>query len=184
MLPEVRTLLQRAAAHRFALDGLLDAIPESYWERAAPGDAWNARNHLQHLATVEAILAQDLARVIDGANDLWLGGSPDAVLFHERRAAMMEAVADLPCAALRGEMAANRHDAVNTLGALTAYHMEAGLRIPGVVDRWAQPVRYSLREYLTAWPNHDTAHDAAIRAAVSTPPDLSAVALTRRHRSQ
>jgi hypothetical protein len=183
MLPEVRTFVQRAAAHRFALDGLLDAIPESYWERAAPGDFWSARNHLQHLATVEAALVQDLVSVIDGAAELWLAGSPDAALFHERRAAVMEAVAGLPCDALRGEMAANRALAVATLGALTPDHMEAGLLIAGVVDRWGQPVRYSLREYLAAWPNHDLAHDGAIRAAISTPPDLSAVALTRRHRS-
>ena len=183
MLPEVRTLVQRAVAHRFALEGLFDALPESYWERGAPGDAWSARNHLQHLATVEAVLVEDLGRVVDGANDLWLGGAADAALFHERRAANMEAVSDLPCAALRAEMSANRAHAVNTLGALTADHMEASLRIPGVVDRWGQHVRYSLREYLTSWPNHDVAHESAIRAAISAPPDLSAVALTRRHRS-
>ena len=183
MLPEVRTLAQRAAAHRFALEGLFDALPESYWERAAPGDAWNARNHLQHLATVEAVMVEDLSRVIDGANDLWLGGSADAAFFYERRAATMKAVSDLASAALRGEMSANRAHAVNSLGALTADHMEASLRIPGVVDRWGQHVRYSLREYLTAWPNHDVAHESAIRTAISAPPDLGAVALTRRHRS-
>lgn len=46
MIPEVAVIARRAAARRAMLDGLLDAIPPSFWEYCAPEDAWTVRNHV------------------------------------------------------------------------------------------------------------------------------------------
>lgn len=69
---------------------------------------------------------------------------------------------------------------VALLGQLGARHMEARVFVAGVVDGWGEPVAWELRRYLAAIPEHDSEHEAAIRRAVSSAPDLSAVAVAQR----
>jgi uncharacterized damage-inducible protein DinB len=180
MLPEVRTFVERATTHRELVEQLLDVIPGEYWFRRAAGEEWSARKHLEHLATAEDLLVEDLQRVIDGATQVWLGGSQDASATARRREEAMQAVAEEPVSALRERMHASREHTLTVLARVDAGHLEATLLVPGVTNPWGEPLRLSLREYLAAWPAHDTEHEAAIRRAITAPPDLSAVALTRR----
>ncbi len=180
MLPEVRTFIERADAHRRSLEGLIDAMPGDYWERRAEADMWTARNHLEHVATIEDLLAEDLERVIAGVGQMWVGGSPDAAVLERRRTAAMAAVAALTVKDLTECMSTARRHAGNRLALLTPQALEVRVMVPGVVDAWGQPLGLLLREYLAAWPTHDTEHEAAIRYAITRPPDMSAVALTRR----
>lgn len=180
MLPEVRTFIERADAHRRSLEGLIEAVPEDYWERRADADAWTAHNHLEHLATIEDLLAEDLDRVIAGVGVLWIGGSPDAAVLERRRTAAMAEVAALPVEDLAERMSTARQHAGNRLALLTPQALEVRVMVPGVVDLWGQPLGLLLREYLAAWPTHDSEHEAAIRRAMTRPPDMSAVALTQK----
>jgi hypothetical protein len=183
MLPEVRTFFERAMVHRQLLDDLLDVIPGELWSRRARGEEWSARNHLEHLATADDLLGRDLGRVIGGASQVWLGGSRDAAAVGEQRRAAMEAVADEPVSELRRRLGQSRSDTIETLQRLEPWHLETLLFVPGMANSWGEPFRLSLREYLAAWPSHDSEHEAAIRRAITAPPDMSAVALTRRRRN-
>jgi len=180
MLPEVRVLIERAAARRFALDGLLDAIPGDYWARSAPGDAWPVRSHVEHLATIESLVTETVAAVIQGEREAWAGGAGSVDALTERRALLMAAVAGASQEELRASMVHSRAVLVASVETLEPIHLEAVVLVAGVVNSWGQPVLFSLREYLLAWPDHDTSHDAAIRRAMESPPDLSTAALVQR----
>lgn len=180
MLPEIRTLVERAATQRALLDDLLDAVPDGYWPRRAAGEAWSARQHLEHLATIERLLREDVGRVREAGGVAWIGGSADVAEFAAAREAALAAVADESTGGLREQMAANRGELVGMLAGLNVEELELAVAFPGVVDSWGGPLRWSLRRYLAAWPAHDVEHAAAIRAALATPPDLSTIAITRR----
>jgi hypothetical protein len=180
MLPEIRTLTERAAAQRALLDDLLDAVPAGYWARRAPGEGWNAQQNLQHLATIEALLRDDIVRVRDSDGQAWLGGAPDPARLMALREAALASMAGEGVPALRGRMAANRAALVALLNDLAVDELDAGVLFPGVTDAWGTPLRWDLRHYLAAWPVHDAEHAATIRAALAAPPDLSTIAITRR----
>ncbi len=178
MLPEVRVLIERAAARRLALEGLLDALPDDYWGRSAPGDGWPIRSHVEHLATIEGLVAETVRTVQVGDRYVWAGGANTTAALAELRAAQMASVAGATREALRAAMARSRAGLVAALASLEPVHLDAAVLVAGVVNAWGKPVGFSLREYLGAWP--DVEHDAAIRRALETPPDLSAAALVRR----
>lgn len=180
MLPELQVLLERAAARRAMLDGLLDVIPVEDWERRAEGDAWTIENHVQHLATIEGLMIETVDAVIAGERELWAGGRERLSEFVEARALAMAEVGGLEPAELRTEMAQSRAAMNQAIAVLEAWHLEATVRISGVVDSWGRPVGMSLRAYLRAWPEHDLEHDAAIRRALQARPDLSTAAMVRR----
>ena len=98
-----------------------------------------------------------------------------------QREAPLARMADLSRAELRQATAESRSAVESAAGGIDASMLEAGVFIAGAVDRWGAPVRWGLREYLASWAAHDSAHEADIRAALATPPDLSTVALTPRH---
>lgn len=180
MLPELQVLLERAAARRAMLDGLLDVIPVEDWERRADGDAWSIENHVQHLASVEALTIETIDAVRAGAAEVWAGGSERLTELLEARALAMAEVADLEAGDLRARMAESRAAMNAAVGSLQPPHLDATVRISGVVDSWGRPVGMSLRAYLRAWPEHDLEHDGAIRRALQARPDLSTAALVRR----
>ena len=57
-VPEVRTLVERAAARRHVLEGLIASVPDDYWDRQASDDAWTALDHVRHVATVDSMLVE------------------------------------------------------------------------------------------------------------------------------
>jgi hypothetical protein len=80
-------------------------------------------------------------------------------------------------------MGQSRSGTIEMLRRLEPWHLETLLFVPGMANSWGEPFRLSLREYLAAWPSHDSEHEAAMRRAITAPPDMSAVALTRRRRN-
>ena len=73
-IPEVQTLLGRAAARRHVLEGLIAAAPEEYWARRAAGDAWTALDHLRHVATIDRVIVELGEAAAGSAGALWVGG--------------------------------------------------------------------------------------------------------------
>ncbi len=182
ILPELRVLVERAAAHRAALESLLDVIPADYLPNRGPGDGWSVRNHLEHLATVEDFVVETLETVEGGAAEAWAANEPTLARLLERRSQRMAAVENFAVGDLRARMASSRQSLVLRLSALDPARLETPVMVAGLVDAWGQPRRFSLREYLRSWPDHDVEHAFAIRAAISTRPDLSVAAMARRRR--
>ena len=180
MLLEVRTVADRAATNRALLDDLLDSVPASYWARRSPADAWTAQAHLQHLATIESQVADEIARIRTARDAAWLGGSPDPATLNEARQSNLAAADGEPVRLLRERMRRNRDALLAHLASLNPPDLELTLLFPGAVDPWGAPLRWDLRRYIASWPAHDLEHAAAIRAAMATPPDLSTIAITRR----
>lgn len=181
MLPEVRVFFERAGARRQSLLGLVEAIPSTYWPRTAPGDAWSARNHLEHVATADTFLDDIVARMVDGA-ETWLAGTADAHGLLAARAEAMQRFDGLPLDAILDAMAVARTRLARSLAVLERSHLLKPVFIAGHVSAWGEPRAITLGSYLDAWAAHDSAHESSIRDAVSTPPDLVTVALTRRLR--
>lgn len=178
MLPEVRVLLERAEARRQSLLGLVEAVPEDYWGRGESQDSWRARTHLEHLAAMEPLVARLLTDVVAEG----VGVVAGAVTMEELGRARERAMAVFegkPIAELREAMGEGLARVRQALGKLEPGHLDAAVSIGGATDAWGQPVTWHLREYLRTWAEHDGEHEAAIRAAITTPPDLSAVALGR-----
>lgn len=184
MLPEVRVILERAAARRAMLDGLLDVIPVEDWERRAEGDAWTIEHHVQHLATVEGLVIATVEAIRTGEAEVWAGGSEQLTGFMEARAMAMAEVAHLEPVELRARMAESRAAMSVAVARLEPRELETTVRIAGVVDSWGRPIGMSLRAYLQAWPEHDVEHDAAVRRALRARPDLSTAAIVRRAQRQ
>lgn len=181
MLPEVRVFLERAGARRQSLFGLVEAIPPAYWPRTAPGDAWSARNHLEHVATADDFLGSLILDIVRGAEP-WLAGTADPRGLLFARAEAMQRFESLPLEALLDAMAGARSMLVESLARLEPAHLLGPVFFAGHVSAWGEPLPITFSSYLDAWSAHDTAHEAAIRDAVSTPPDLVAVAMARRLR--
>lgn len=181
MLPEVRVFVERAGARRQSLLGLVAAIPTAYWPRTAPGDAWSARNHLEHVATADAFLDGIIASLVDGA-ETWLAGTADPRDLLAARAEAMQRFEGAPLDAILKAMTLARTRLAQSLAVLERSHLLEPVFIAGHVSAWGEPRSITVGSYLGAWAAHDSAHESAIREAVSTPPDLVAVALTRRLR--
>jgi hypothetical protein len=181
MLPEVRVFFERAGARRQSLLGLVTAIPSAYWLRTAPGDAWSARNHLEHVATADTFLDHIVTTLVDGA-EAWLAGTADPRDLLAARAEAMRSFDGVPLDAILEAMTAARTRLAQSLAVLERSHLLAPVFIAGHVSAWGEPRAITFGSYLDAWAAHDSAHESSIRDAVSTPPDLVTVALTRRLR--
>jgi hypothetical protein len=178
MTPETAVLLQRAAARRLILEGLLDSIPPDSWERQAPGDAWSARSHLAHLATIDELVLPIVRQASDGNPVLWLGGPEPGDLELKRTAALVS-VAGASTAQLRAAMSATRETVARAVGSLPQHALERLVRMARTEDGWSVPAAWPLRTYLAGWAEHDGVHEEAIRRAMTAPPDFSTVALIR-----
>lgn len=181
MLPEVRVYFERAQARRQSLLGLMAAIPPGYWSRSAPGDSWTARNHVEHVATADDFLGE-LIEAVRSGSEAWLAGTRDPGALIQARTTAMEQHAPRPLPGLVEEIARSRQALAERLTNLERMHLTAPVYVAGRVSHWGEPLPITLSEYLASWAGHDAEHAAAVREAVSTPPDLSAVALTRRLR--
>ena len=180
MHPELATLLQRARTNRAVLRGLIDAIPPDYWPRRSEGDAWDALDHLRHVATVDELVV-DLAEAAgDGARELWLAGTANQRDLAERRERLRESVSEHDPHGLVTLMEASREAAETAIGELPPASLEAVVRVAGVVTAWGEPQRFTLRGYLAAWAEHDGEHDRAIRRAIETAPAPSVLSLAAR----
>ena len=181
MLLEIRTLAERAETSRAILLELVRAMPEDYWHRRSPGEAWTARHHLEHTGTIDGAVATDVARVrSDG--EAWIGGTSDPAAFAASRAGALDELRDAAVDEILDAMESRRAEMLAALERVEPKHLDGRLLVPGVVDRWLRPVSVSLREYLASWAQHDREHAAAIRAAVTAAPDMSIAALTIRKR--
>lgn len=172
MLLETRSLLARAQTNRYLLMQLLEQVPDGSWDRRASGDAWSARHHLAHLATIDGVTAALLTSPSDGAYRL------DPGLQALRLSAMEAAVAWMH-SQLVAAMASERNALARLLGDL---HDNA-LASPVLIDvpgEWPPVRQLSMRAYLATWAEHDADHTAAIRAAIASPPSASDLALAAR----
>ncbi len=181
MLPEVRVFLERANARRQSLLGLAAVIPEGYWPRTAPGDLWSARNHLEHVASADAFLEDMVASLVAGT-ETWLARTTDPGDLVSVRAAAMAALAPLPVDDLVSAMGESRVALAASLALVDRAHLLAPVFVAGYVSAWGEPRPVAFSSYLDTWAAHDGAHELAIRDALSTPPDLVAVAMARRLR--
>ena len=179
-IPEMRTLVERAAARRHVLEGLIASVPEDYWERQATGDAWTALDHVRHVATVDGMLVELAEAAGRPGEELWVGGTQDAGALEGRRVALMEGVGEQGIDELVATMWESREAAVEALLALPVEALDREVRVAGVVTPWGEPHVFTLRAYLAAWAEHDGEHEAAIRRAIETPPDVTALTLAAR----
>ena len=180
VIPEVRTLVERASARRHVLEGLIESIPEEFWGRQAQDDDWTALDHLRHVATVDGLVVELAEAARRTREALWVGGATDAAELEGRRLALMAAVAGQPVEDLVETMRASRGEAVEAVLALSQGALDGEVRVAGVLTAWGEPHTFSLRAYLGAWAEHDGEHEAAIRRAVETPPDFTTLTLAAR----
>jgi hypothetical protein len=171
-LPEIRTILERAWARRESLLALIATVPADYWARRAGDDAWTARNHLEHLATIDDVvvpLLKSPAPVLD-----------EALL--AARESVMQAVAGMEVVDLVQRLEASRRDLVGTVARLGLEALGREIRLPAR-DAWSPPGAISVRAYLAQWAEHDALHEGAIRRAIANQPgpgDLARAAVRRR----
>ena len=182
MLPEVRVLLERAQARRHVIHGLLEVVPEAFWLRSTAGDAWSARAHVAHLGAMDGPVATLLRRASSGDGEAWLCDTSDPAALESVRTAAMAQLAHSSPPELVRALAEARDAVVVALDELHPAGLEMHVLVAGAADGWGRQLRWPLRDYLRHWAGHDAVHEAAIREAFTTPPDLSAVALTRRLR--
>ena len=179
-VPEMRTLVERAAARRHVLEGLIASVPADYWERQASGDAWTALNHVRHVATVDRMLVE----LAEGAGrpgaGLWVGGTRDAGALESGRIALMEGVGEQGIDELVATMRDSREAAVEAMLALPVEALDREVRVAGVLTPWGEPHVFTVRAYLAAWAEHDGEHEGAIRRAIETPPDATTLTLAAR----
>lgn len=178
MIPVVRVLIGRAAARRESLLALVDVVPADYWSRTAPGESWSAHRHLLHALSAEDALEGLLQNINEGSGPLALEA---AALYAEREAAI-EAAGALELGSLIERSALARERTVRLLADLTPASIERTLVVAMPPGSWPAQSVMAAYAYLEQWAAHDAGHEAAIRDAISTPPDLSAVAHARRIR--
>lgn len=182
VIPEVHTLIERAAAARERLVGLLEVLPAEYWERRAPDDRWCVRDHAAHTAAVDELVTE-LLRGASGEAALWLGDTGDPAVLHALRERRRVAFAEEPPAPMIAAMGRARDGVVGALVRMDGAALDLPLFVAGVVNGWGQPIGFTLRTYLAQWAVHDLAHDAAIREAIRqplAPGDIVAGARIRR----
>ncbi|MXY87675.1 MAG: DinB family protein [Dehalococcoidia bacterium] len=173
-IPELRTVVERAAGRRHMLEGLIESVPNDYWERQASGDDWNALDHLRHVATVDGMLVDLLKAAQESDEELWAGDTSDEAELEERRVALMDGVRELTLDTLVETMRGSREAAFEVVLGLPAAALEREVRVAGA------PQGFPLRTYLAVWAEHDSEHEAAIRRAIETPPDATTLTLAAR----
>lgn len=176
MHPVLRVLVERAAAKRTSLLGLASVVPDGYWTRSSLGDAWTARQHLAHALTSDDGVAAFIGTAAEQ------GRAEPGIDIEASRSAAMERGAALPLPELIALAEAGRTSLVKVLAALGPADLERQLVVPRVATAWGEPVTITLYRYLEQWAAHDGVHEAAIREAIATSPDLTAIAMTRRRR--
>ena len=174
MNPVVRVLFDRAQGRRLQLLQLADSIPEDYWARHAPGDSWAARHHLVHTLSADELVERTLREASSGAVDT-------EALLRERSAAIERGL-ELDVAALLKFAAEARQSLGQALERLAPEALGRPAFVVASSNQWSEPVVVSVVEYLGQWSKHDADHEAAIRSAIATTPDLTAIALSRRPR--
>lgn len=177
--PVIRVFVERAESRRAALLGLAAAVPGPYWTRSALGESWTAWEHLAHTASADSLFAPLVAGA--GASMGTIDPGP-ADAFAAARTGALDQYGALPLTELLEAAAAARRDLVAVLATLGPHHLERAVRVPGARNAWGEPLAITLHSYLEQWAAHDGLHESAIREAISTPPDLSAVMLARRFR--
>ena len=173
-VPEIRTLVERAAARRQMLEGLIESVPDDYWERQASGDDWTALDHLRHVATVDGMLVDLLEAAQEPGRALWAGDTSDEAELDARRVALMDGVREQTVEALGETMRESREGAVETVLGMPVAALDREVRVAG------SPQGFPLRTYLAVWAEHDSEHEAAIRRAIETPPDATTLTLAAR----
>jgi hypothetical protein len=174
-LPEIRSVLQRARNNRLVLEQLLDQVPGERWRNQADGDAWTARAHLEHLATIDTVTYE----LLESPGERGFGLDHHVLM---RRSALMAEVAGSPVDELRDAMAASREALVGHI----ARFDDEWLAMPVVVTlpgAYPPEQAISMRAYLASWAEHDAEHAEAIRAAITAsiqPGALSAAVRIRR----
>lgn len=173
-LPEVRSILERAATNRHMLGEFLAHAPPDRLHNTPEGDAWSGHLHLAHVATADVLVAAVLNSVRDRAYRL------DAALQSRRHEAIAQAAA-LPFEGLAELLGESRREFVQLLSRFDA----AALAFPVVVElpgSWPPERQLSLRAYLSTWAEHDLEHLAAMRRAVTAPVSPAAMAAAARIR--
>ena len=170
MHPVLRVLLERAAAKRVSLLGLASVIPDDFWSRRTPDDEWTARQHLVHALTADAAVADFIA------------GGPQSTSLEAARAGAIAEGAELSMPELLERAAKGRARLVEVLSAMTPMDLERTLAIPGATNAWGEQLSITVFQYLEQWAAHDAVHETAIREAIATSPDLTAIAMARRRR--
>lgn len=179
-VPEVRTLVERGAARRQVLEGLIESVPEDYWERQDSGDAWTALDHLRHVATVDAMLVELVEAAREPDKELWAGKTDDVEVLEARRVALMDTVREQPVETLVETMRESRARAVETVLGMSVETLDREVRVAGALNEWGEQLAFPLRGYLAVWVEHDGEHEAAIRRAIATPPDVTTLTLAAR----
>lgn len=169
MNPELRVLLDRANARRMSLLGLVAVIPDDLWGRRESSGEWTARQHLAHAATADQLLRETATRAL-------------TIGYEARKAELLAAAEPASAAELVSRMCQERAGLTAFFVALDTATLDGVIRIPAATDAWGRPVEWPLRSLLTAWSEHDTGHDLAIRRAVTTPPDAGALAAAAARR--
>ena len=163
---------ERAMARRLSLVGLVAVVPPPYWSRSEVGDEWTARRHLDHLATADELLRRTLASAANG--------EPLGIGYDALRAALMDGVEDLSLDEVVVVMADDRERTQQHLEAIPAALLDVVVPLPGVTGPLGNPTGWPVRQFLSAWAEHDTVHELAIRRAITTPPDAAAFAVAAR----
>lgn len=176
-LPEVRTYLERAAAARAMLDGLLDVLSEAHLLLNAGAGEWDVRTHLAHVATADGPVAA-LLREVERGRPAALAPEGEAAFF-EMRARAIEQATNFPLAALREMMAESRHETEATVRTLSASHLDLSVALPAR-DAWGRQASIAVRDYLAAWAVHDVDHERTVRRAIVQSPSPAALAAASR----
>lgn len=171
----VRVFVERAQARRASLLDLATAIPEDFWTRRPPGEPWGAYRHLAHALSADAGVNAMIPAFISSSFQRF----QVTQLLAERAKSIASAEAlDFP--ALLDFASTGRREVIDALTRIEQDLLESEAAFIDERSEWAQPVALSLFAYLDQWATHDSAHESAIRAAIATSPDLSAIAHTRR----
>lgn len=177
MLPTVRVLVERAASARYQLAGLIAVLPPAMLDhRASAADDWTVRTHAAHALGSDGLLLELLEAGGVGDFEVWLGELPG------RRATAISATARVEPAELLERAQDLRAALVTALASVTPTELQVSAALPGARTAWGDERRITVYDYLIAWSSHDADHEQAIRLAILSRPDLSAVALTRRRR--
>ena len=179
-VPEIRTLVERAAARRQVLEGLIESVPDDYWVRQASGDAWTALDHLRHVATVDAMLVELVEAAREPGKELWAGDTSDEAVLEARRVELMDRVREQPVGRLLETMRESREEALEVVLGMSVETLDREVRVAGALNAWGEPQAFPLRAYLAVWVEHDGEHEAAIRGAIETPPDVTTLTLAAR----
>jgi uncharacterized damage-inducible protein DinB len=168
---ELRVLLERANARRLSLLGLVEVIPDEYWSKQEDAGSWTAGQHLAHAATADELLLE----TVSGARE---------ARYENLRAVLLSDAEGEPLHALLARMERDRARIAAWLDGLSHDWLESMIELAGLQDSWGRPVSWPVRALLSAWSEHDTGHELAIRRAITAPPDATALSAAAPRRTR